>query len=148
MLRAVVSECQDDWDDHLSAALSVYRSTPHSSTGASPFRMLYGVEMTMPLDVVIGEVGRQKPDVQALSSMWNGYTLLLEMPTVTRANLKKSAKRQKRGYGEASCTVKFQRGDWVWRVYPSVPGGKLHGKNRGPWLVLAKTGPVTWSCDL
>ncbi len=63
MLRAVVSECQDDWDDHLPAALSAYRSTPHSSTGVCPFRMLYGVEMTMLLDLVIGEVGRQKMDV-------------------------------------------------------------------------------------
>ncbi len=56
----MVSECQDDWDDHLPAALSAYRSTPHSSTGVSPFHMLYGVAC---LDLVIGEVDRQKPDV-------------------------------------------------------------------------------------
>ena len=38
----------------------------------------------------------------------------------------------------------FGRGDWVWRVYPPVSGGKLRYRNRGPWLVLAKTGPVTY----
>ncbi len=58
MLRAVVSEQQDDWDDYLPAVLSAYRSTLHSSTGLSPYRMVYGVEMTMPIDLVIGEVGR------------------------------------------------------------------------------------------
>ena len=59
MLRTVVSEQQDDWDDQLPALLSAYRSTPHGSTGVSPYRMLYGVEMTMPLDLVIGDVGRE-----------------------------------------------------------------------------------------
>ena len=59
MLRTVVFEQQDDWDYQLPALLSAYRSTPHGSTGVSPYRMLYGVEMTMPLDLVIGDVGRE-----------------------------------------------------------------------------------------
>ena len=59
MLRTVVSEQQDDWDDQLPALLSAYRSKPHGSKGVSPYCMLYGVEMTMPLDLVIGDVGRE-----------------------------------------------------------------------------------------
>ncbi len=46
MLRTVVSEQQDDWDDQLPALLSAYRSTPHGSMGISPYRILYWVEMT------------------------------------------------------------------------------------------------------
>ena len=42
MLRAVVSEQQNDWDDHLPAVLSAYRSTTHGSTGLSPYCMVYG----------------------------------------------------------------------------------------------------------
>ncbi len=52
--------------------------------------------------------------------------------TVTRANLRKSTKRQKRGYGESSHTIKFQCGNWVWHVYPSVSGSKLHHRHAGP----------------
>ncbi len=63
MLRAVVSEQQDDWDDRLPSVLSAYRSTPHSSTGLSSYRMVYGVEMTMPVNLVIGEVGQGWPNV-------------------------------------------------------------------------------------
>ncbi len=126
MLRAVVSEQQDEWDDHLPAVLSAYRSTPHSST----YRMVYGVEMTMPIDLVIGEVGRQRPEVHCpveylewlLGSIRDAHTL-------ARANLKKAAKWQKRGYGEASRDTSFKRGGWVWRVYPPVSGGKLRYKN-------------------
>ena len=87
----------------------------------------------MPLDLVIGEVGRQKPDVHCpIEYVEWLHASLRDAHTVARANLKKSAKRQKRGYGEASHTVKFQCGDWVWHVYPSVPGRKLHGKKQRP----------------
>ena len=63
MIRAVVSEQQDDWDDQLPALLSAYRSTPHSSMGVRTYRMLYDVEMTMPLDLVICNVDREWPGV-------------------------------------------------------------------------------------
>ncbi len=41
MPKEVVSECQDDWDDHLPM-LPAYRSTPHSGMGISPFHMFMG----------------------------------------------------------------------------------------------------------
>ncbi len=45
MLRTVVLEQQNDWDNHLPAALCAYRSTPHAGTGVSPHKMVYGVQM-------------------------------------------------------------------------------------------------------
>ncbi len=103
MLRAVVSEQQDNWDDHLPAVLSAYRSTPHCSTGLSPYRMVYGVEMTMPIDLVVGEGGQQWPNVHCpveyveklKGSTWDAHAL-------SRENLKKAVERQNKGYGEAN----------------------------------------------
>ncbi len=40
MLRTVVSEQQNDWDDNLPSALCAYRSIPHASTGVSPHKMV------------------------------------------------------------------------------------------------------------
>ncbi len=55
--------------------------------GVSPFRMLYGMEMTMPLDLVIGEVGRQKPDVHyPIEYVEWLHASLRDAHTVTRAN--------------------------------------------------------------
>ncbi len=107
--------------------------------------MVYGVEMTMPIDLVIGEVGQQRPNVHCPVEYveWLKGSIR-DAHTTARENLKKAAKRQKKGYGEASRNVCFQRGDWVWRVYPPVSGGKLRYKNRGPWLVLAKVSSVTY----
>ena len=63
---------------------------------------------------------------------------------IARTNLTRAAKHQKKGYVETSRSAVFQRGDWVWRVYPPVSGGKLRYRKRGLWLVLAKTSPVTY----
>ncbi len=41
LLRTVVSEQQNDWNDHLPATLCAYRSTPHASTGVSPHKMVW-----------------------------------------------------------------------------------------------------------
>ena len=118
MLRSVVSEQQDDWDDHLPALLSAYHSNPHSSTGLSPYRMVYGVEMAMPIDLVIDEVGRQIHEVYCPIQYLNFVEWLLgfirDAHTLARANLKKTAKWQMSGSCEAIHDACFRRGDWVW----------------------------------
>ncbi len=81
----------------------------------------------MPLDLVNGDLGREQPDVHCST----GYVewlcgLIRDAHTIARTNLKKAAKRQKKGYGETSQATVFQRGDCVWHVYPRVSGGKLH----------------------
>ncbi len=61
MLRTVVEQ-HNDWDNHLPAALCAYRSTPHASTGVSPRKMVYGVEMTLHLDLMLGDMGPEQPE--------------------------------------------------------------------------------------
>ncbi len=130
MLRTVVSEQKDDWDDQPPALLSAYQSTPHGSTGVTPYRMLYGVEMTMPLDLVIGDIGQGQPDVHCPTEYLEWLRgSIRDAYAIARANLKKAAKCQKKGYGETSRSAVFRQGDWVWRVYPPVSGGKLCYRN-------------------
>ncbi len=144
MLRTVVSEQQNDWDDHLPAALCTYRSTPHASTGVSPHKMVYRVEMTLPLDLMLGDTRPEQPEQECPYEHveWIKDSLR-RAHSRARKTLKTAAKRQSRGYGEPNRIVRFHRGEWVWRAYPRQ-GGKLRYTNRGPWLVLAKTGPVTY----
>ncbi len=87
MLRTVVSEQQNDWDDHLPATLCAYRSTPHASTGFSPHKMVYRVEWI-------------KDSLRRAHSR-------------ARKTLKASAKRQRRGYGEPNRIIRFHRGERV-----------------------------------
>ncbi len=144
MLRTVVSEQQNDWDGHLPAALCAYKSTPHASTGVSPHKMVYGVEMTLPLDLMLGDTGPEQPKYECPYEYveWIKDSLR-HTHSRARKTLKISAKCQRRRYGKPNRIVRFHRGEWVWTAYPRQ-GGKLRYTNRGPWLVLAKTAPVTY----
>ncbi len=57
----------------------------------------------MPLDLVIGDVGRERPDVYCPTEYveWLRGSIR-DAHAIARANLKKAAKHQKKGYGETS----------------------------------------------
>ncbi len=100
MLRTVASEQQNDWDDHLPAALCAYRSTPHASTGVSPHKMVYGVEMTLLMDLMLGDTGLEEPEQECPYEYveWIKDSLR-RAHSRARKTLKTAAKRQRRGYG-------------------------------------------------
>ncbi len=106
--------------------------------------MVYGEEMKLPLDLMLGDMGPEQPKYECPYEYveWIKDSLR-RASSRARKMLKTSAKRQRRGYGKPNRIVQFHRGEWVWRAYPRQ-GGKLRYTNRGPWLVLAKTGSVTY----
>ena len=48
LLRMRVNKEKNDWDDQLPHALLVYRVSTQSSTGVTPFELLYGREVRLP----------------------------------------------------------------------------------------------------
>ncbi len=106
--------------------------------------MVYGIEMTLPMDLMLGDTGPEQAAKECPYEYaeWINDSLH-RAHDCTRKTLKTSAKCQHRSYGQPNRVVRFHRGEWVWRAYPQQ-GGKLRYTNRGPWLVLAKTGPVTY----
>lgn len=51
LLHIVGSTSHSDWDDHLPTVICAYLSTPHDSTGISPFRMTFQREISMLFDL-------------------------------------------------------------------------------------------------
>ena len=51
LLAMFAGEHRDDRDDLLLAIMMAYRSSVHESTGLSPYRLLFGEECTLPMDV-------------------------------------------------------------------------------------------------
>ncbi len=81
---------------------------PHSSTGLSPYRMVYGVEMTMPIDLVIGEVRRQRPEVHCpLEYVKWLRCSIRDAHTLARANLKKAANSRREAMVRPVVTLVF-----------------------------------------
>ena len=51
MLRRAVQRRPYDWEPLLPAVLQAYRSTPSESTGFTPYRLVFGREMRLPIDI-------------------------------------------------------------------------------------------------
>ena len=60
MLAMFAGENRDDWDDLLPAVMMAYRSSVHESMGFSPYRLMFGEECTLPMDIGLP---RREPDL-------------------------------------------------------------------------------------
>ena len=54
MLKARVEDNPATWDEHLDFCMMAYRSSVHSSTGHTLFELVFGREMRITLDVMVG----------------------------------------------------------------------------------------------
>ncbi|CAC5392160.1 unnamed protein product [Mytilus coruscus] len=96
MLSIFVNDNRNDWDDHLPFLLMAYRSTIQDSTGFSPFKMLFGRNMTCPLDLISGFSFKNKNSLcPAQYVEWIKHTLTVTYHFANE-NLLKAASRQKK----------------------------------------------------
>jgi transposase InsO family protein len=91
MLAAFCSENQDGWDRLLPYVVWAYNTAEHRSTGASPFRILRGIEPRLPTDLLLGDVNADVPQscLELQRNIRNGFE------AVTR-NLKEAQRQQQR----------------------------------------------------
>ena len=54
MLTERAEEQPGSWDEQLDYCMMSYQSSVHASTGHSPFELIFGHEMQIPLDVMMG----------------------------------------------------------------------------------------------
>ncbi|VDI37976.1 Hypothetical predicted protein [Mytilus galloprovincialis] len=60
MLSAFVSKHQRDWDEYIYLLMLAYRSSEHESLGTSPCSMLFGREVNLPVDLILGRPETEK----------------------------------------------------------------------------------------
>jgi len=129
---------QTDWDQYLPSILYAHRGTPAaSSTHHSPYFLLFGRELPMPLEraLVPPATGKMEAD--------NYIKLLLPRLEVARSvaqeNIKAAQKEYKRYYDRDQRPTTFAPGTYVWLYNPQVPQGqcpKLRRKFEGPFYVV------------
>ena len=54
MLATAVREHSEDWEDHLAKVCFAYNTSEHSSTGFTPFYLMYGRQARLPVDIMYG----------------------------------------------------------------------------------------------
>ncbi len=140
MLKSTV-ESDYEWDQALPFVMSAYRTSVHESTGMTPFRLVMGREMTLPIDLIVGEIPAEGGPYRCMSE----YVLWLqeawrEGHRVAQRTSKVAARRQKNNYDAARRPYKYRVGDFVWRYYPPAAKAKLGRGWTGPYRIKEVVG--------
>ncbi|CAJ2634768.1 unnamed protein product [Trifolium pratense] len=141
-LRRRLDQNKKKWVEELESVLWAYRTTPHSTTGETPFRMVYGTEAVIPVEV--GEPSRRTE--QPLEEEMNDEALREELDLVeeilTGASLWEATLKQKIAARHDVKVIKreFEVGSLVLRRNAKdSQDGKLAANWEGPYRVIDKT---------
>lgn len=144
-LSKVVSDHQQDWDEHLPLFLMAYRSAVNESSGQTPSKVLFGREMRLPCDLVFGS--KPGEDIAGEDYVSDLRRKMEDTHELVRTNLKLASDRMKKYYdsrAEESC---YKEGDLVWLYNPRRRRGlcpKLQKSWEGPYVIKKKINDVVY----
>lgn len=100
LLRSLPPEQKRKWPEYLAELVYIYNATPHSSTGLSPYYMLFGREPTLPLDHLLGQPSLT---VQGQENWVLSHRKRLEEAiNLAGSELQKNALRRKEHYNKSA----------------------------------------------
>ena len=151
MLSKYIASDQRDWDSHLPMLMLAYRSSIHESTGQTPAAIMFGREVALPTDLLLGSFPDQKHRSSDLPYLHEVKEKLKEIHEIARENLEKSFDRQKRLYDHHANAHSYNVGDSVFLFDPTKKKGispKLQSRWVGPYLVVGKLSDLLYKIQL
>ncbi|CAB3986622.1 Transposon Ty3-G Gag-Pol poly [Paramuricea clavata] len=136
LLRMRVNKEKNDWDEQLPHALLAYRVSTQSSTGVTPFEMLYGREVRLPFGT---------DQEKLVSSPTHGPAKYVEelkkrqdiLRKLVTKRIEKAQEKQKRSYDlryRAQQNKRFYMGDTV--LLKNFRARGLDEKYTGPYIIV------------
>ena len=148
MMCTTARESPLTWDKRVHLLTMAYRSTPHESTGFSPNFMVFGKDLYMPIDVMMGQPDESKDELDYVQGL---RKRLEDAYDVAREHLQSSADRQKRYYDVRAHENPYKSGDLVWTMNKSRKKGrcpKMQMRWLGPLVVLKRLNDVTYQVKM
>ena len=148
MLRKAAVKESKDWDKLIPYLLFAYREVPQSSTGFSPFELLYGRTVRGPLDILRESwVADKKSDESVVSHVLAIREKMEKMTEIVKEKLTSSQRVQKQWYDRNSRDRTFDPGDQVLILLPTS-SNKLLAQWQGPYEIIKKMGKVDYMVKL
>lgn len=137
MLATTTKNHPFDWEDQLSKVCFAYNSSVHSSTGYTPFFLMFGRQAKLPIDIVYGT--GENSELPASDYAVHLKKGLEEAYCTVREKLSASHEHRKTHYDKRIHGRPFKDGELVWLHSTVVPRGKsrkLHHPWTGPFKVM------------
>lgn len=139
VLSKKIQDNPQTWDLYLNQTLAAIRFHTNESSKFSPFYLMYGRDVVLPLDSILKPRRRYMGEAQheiILQEQHKAFTLV-------HRHLKEARKKQKQNADRNSKDVEFQVGDPVY-IRNHRRSNKLDTKWSPYYRILEKTGPVSF----
>ena len=132
MLATCIEEHPFQWEEKLKKVCFAYNTSIHSTTGHTPFFLMFGRQARLPVDLLFdtpvpeSEVKLPEYVNKLQQSLTSAYTGVRETMGVKQ-------ERQKEQYDAKVHGKPYADGDLVWLFNPALPRGHAR-KFRRPWI--------------
>ena len=147
MLAVTAKDNPFDWENHVRAVCMAYNTSVQTTTGYSPFYLMFGRQAKMPIDITLGisdpESASWTPATYA-SALRTNLTSAYEN---VRNKMGSQLDRQKELYDEKTHGEPFHVGQLVWLHSNVVKRGsvkKFHHPWTGPFKIVSRLSDVTY----
>ena len=139
MLATATADHSLDWEECLPKVCFAYNTSVQTSTGYTPFYLMFGRQAKLPVDLMYGM--DNTPDVELPEYVGNLKRTLQKAYEVAREHIGEKQQFQKELYNQKVHGLPFCVGDLVWLYSPAVTKGrskKLHLPWDGPYRVIKR----------
>ncbi|KAK3104816.1 hypothetical protein FSP39_010929 [Pinctada imbricata] len=149
MIAKYVSANQTDWDRYIDGLVLAYNTSLHESTGITPYRLVFGTECTVRIDIITPKLEEDERSeyLNASEFVRNLDKQFVEINEISRRTTLKSTERQKKEYDRKVKEITYDIGDLVRRNQRKLlPGAKekLSRNWSGPWIVIKRLSDVLY----
>jgi len=146
LLGKTVQVHQKDWPQRLPFVVSAYNGCVHESTGFTPNFLMFGRELNVAIDVVLGNPSGPPQSVNDYAEHLTGQ--MADAYEVVREHPGRSANRAKRSYDFGAKPQEYKPGDLVYVYSPRQFKGRSPKWARcysGPWEVVRRVNAVNYA---
>lgn len=148
LLRTVVGKNTRNWEECLPFVEFAYNRSIHSTTGYSPFEIVYGFNplttldlIPLPLEHISSTDGEKKAE------------MVKEIHAKAKQRMEKTYEAVANRVNKGRRHVIFEPGDWVWihmrkERFPKQRKSKLDARGDGPFQVLEKINDNAYRIDI
>ena len=137
-MLAMAADQKSDWDDHLPFISMAYRATIQESSGFSPNFLMFGRELSMPVDIMFPLPEKEDRATTTSQYVKDLSEKLSYAYSLSRDAMRRATERQRRLYNERTFGHKYKEGEIVWVMNKERKKGKspkLQPNWKGPCLV-------------